>query len=86
MFKHATLSGECKNIHISQPVVYLKAARRRPPPPILSLVLECDNCPPPLFCQPQIFKRIKTTIGKSMYRNMAEICSYLSGYCKSQIY
>ena len=31
-----------------------------------------SNCPPPIFCQPQKFKSIKTTPYKPVYRNMAK--------------
>ena len=30
--------------------------------------------PPPIFCQPKKFKIVKTTIYRSVYRNMAKIC------------
>ena len=29
---------------------------------------------PPIFCQPQKFKIVKTTTYRSGYRNMAKIC------------
>ena len=30
---------------------------------------------PPIFCQPNKFKSLKTTTYKSVYRNKAKICS-----------
>ena len=45
-----------------------------------------NNCPPPLFCQLNKLKNLKTTTYKSVYSNKTEIGSYLSRYWKSHIY